>query len=174
MSTLLIAKVDDQEQYSRRTCLVFEVLNNELSQKIADVARNELHVKISGDDIEKSHLIKIIKENRYIVKFTKHSTAETIYKQRKKLTKKKEDKTNHPIKIRVSLTSTAQKMTFSIKDFLSKCDQIHRKLRIEDSVLKILFLLGLSPMRNSLKQTKDPKLNLLSLQKTQDLIDKIN
>ena len=32
--------------------------------------------------------------------------------------------------------------------------------------LKILFLLGLSPMRNSLKQTKDPKVSSLSLQKT--------
>ena len=48
----------------------------------------ELHVKTSGDDIKKSHLIKIIKENRYIVKFTKHSKAETIYKQCKKLKKK--------------------------------------------------------------------------------------
>ena len=32
------------------------------------------------------------------------------------------------IKIRSHLT--AQKMKFSIKDFLSKCDQIHKKLRI--------------------------------------------
>ena len=31
---------------------------------------------------------------------------------------------------------TAQKMKFSIKDFFSKCDQIHRKLRIWSHLLK--------------------------------------
>ena len=34
------------------------------------------------------------------------------------------------------MTSTAQKMKFSIKDFLSKCDQIHRKLRIWSHLMK--------------------------------------
>ena len=107
---------DDQEQYSRRPCLVFEGLNSvdddnkNLSQEIVNVVRNELNIKISGDDINKSHPIKEIKENRYIVKFTKHSMAETIYKHRKKLIKKKEDKTNQPIKIKVSLTRRRQKL----------------------------------------------------------------
>ena len=31
---------------------------------------------------------------------------------------------------------TAQKLRFSIKDFFSKCDQIHRKLRIWSHLLK--------------------------------------
>ena len=31
---------------------------------------------------------------------------------------------------------TAQKMKFSIKDLFSKCDQIHRKLRIWSQLLK--------------------------------------
>ena len=34
---------------------------------------------------------------------------------------------------------TVQKMKFSIKDFLSKCDQIHRKLRIWSHLLKKLL-----------------------------------
>ena len=34
------------------------------------------------------------------------------------------------------LTDTAQTMMFSIKDFLSKCDQIRRKLRIWSHLLK--------------------------------------
>ena len=107
---------DDQEQYSRRPCLVFEGLNSvdddnkNLSQEIVNVVRNELNIKISGDDIDKSHPIKEIKENRYIVKFTKHSMAETIYKHRKKLIKKKEDKTNQPIKIKLSLTRRRQEL----------------------------------------------------------------
>ena len=116
MPTLLSEKIDDQGQYSRRPCLVFEGLNSvdddnkNLSQEIVNVVRNELNIKISGDDINKSHPIKEIKENRYIVKFTKHSMAETIYKHRKKLIKKKEDKTNQPIKIKVSLTRRRQKL----------------------------------------------------------------
>ena len=114
VSTLLSEKIDDQEQYSRRPCLVFEGLNSvdynnkNLSQNV-NIVRNELNVKIS-DDIDKSHPIKKIKENRYIVKFTKHSTAETIYKHRKKLIKKKEGKTNQPIKIKVCLTRWRHKL----------------------------------------------------------------
>ena len=80
MSTQLSEKIDDQEQYSRRPYLVFEGLNSvdddnkNLSQEVVNIVRNELNVivKISGDDINKSHPIKKIKENRYTVKFTKH------------------------------------------------------------------------------------------------------
>ena len=36
----------------------------------------------------------------------------------------------------VPLTSTAQKVNFSSKDFLNKGDQIHRKLRIWSHLLK--------------------------------------
>ena len=58
----------------------------------------------------KNHPIKKIKESSYIVKFTKHSTKETIYKHLKKLIKKKADKTNQAIKIKVSLTRRRQKL----------------------------------------------------------------
>ena len=36
----------------------------------------------------------------------------------------------------ISNMSTAQKMTFSIKNFFSKCKQIHKKLQIWSHVLK--------------------------------------
>ena len=98
VSTQLTEKIDDQEQYSRRPCLVFEGLNSvdddnkNLSQEIVNIVRNELiNIKISGDDIGKIHPMKKIKENRYIVKFTNHSMTETIYKHHKKLIKKKEE-----------------------------------------------------------------------------------
>ena len=84
--------------------------NKNLSQEIVNIVRNELNVKISGDDIDKIHPIKKIKENRYIVKFTNNSMTETIYKYDKKLIKKKEDKTNQLIKIKVSLTRWCQKL----------------------------------------------------------------
>ena len=38
--------------------------------------------------------------------------------------------------ILIMLMTTAQKMKFSIKDFFSKCDQIHRKLWIPLHLLK--------------------------------------
>ena len=83
MSILLSEKIDDQE-YRRRPCLVFEGLNNvdednkNLSQEIVHIVRYELNVKISGNDIDKSHSIKKIREYRSKVKFTKISTAEII------------------------------------------------------------------------------------------------
>ena len=52
-STLLSKKIDDQEQYNRQPCLVFEGLNSvddddnkNLSQEIVNIVRNELNVKI--------------------------------------------------------------------------------------------------------------------------------
>ena len=48
-------------------------------------------------------------KKRIFVKFTIHSMTKTIYKQLKKLTRKKQDKTNH-IKIRVSITRQRQKL----------------------------------------------------------------
>ena len=36
----------------------------------------------------------------------------------------------------VPVACTAQKMKFSFKDFFSKCDQIHKKLRIWSHLLK--------------------------------------
>ena len=43
-----------------------------------------------------------------------------------------------PQKSEINLSNylTAQKMTFSIKDFFSKCDQSHRKRRIWSQLLK--------------------------------------
>ena len=64
VSTQLSEKTDDQEQYSRRPCLVFEGLNSvdndnkNFSQEIVNIVRDEVNVKISGDDIGKSHPIK--------------------------------------------------------------------------------------------------------------------
>ena len=66
--TLLSEKIEDQEQYSRRSCLVFEGLNNvdedhkNLSQEIVNIVRNELNVKITGDDIGQGHSIKKLKK----------------------------------------------------------------------------------------------------------------
>ena len=68
VSTLLSEKLEGQEQYSRQPCLVFEGLNSvddsnkNLSLEIVNIVQNELNVKISGDDIGKSHPIKKLKK----------------------------------------------------------------------------------------------------------------
>ena len=79
VSTLLSEKIDDQGQYSRRPCLVFKELNSvdddnkNLSQDIVNI------IKIQEMISTKATHPKKIKENRYIAKFTKSSTAERIY-----------------------------------------------------------------------------------------------
>ena len=40
----------------------------------------------------------------------------------------------------VKVSGTIQKMKFVIKDFFSKCDQIHRLLRIWSNLLKKFYL----------------------------------
>ena len=42
----------------------------------------------------------------------------------------------------ISTNNTAQKMKFSLMDFLSKCDQIRRKLRIWSYLLKKLLMVN--------------------------------
>ena len=65
MPALLSEKIDDQEQYSRWSCLIFGGVNSvddnnnkNLSLEIVDIDQNEANVKISGDDIDKSDPIK--------------------------------------------------------------------------------------------------------------------
>ena len=67
----------------------------------------------------------------------------------------------------VKVSGTAQKMKFVTKDFFSKCDQIHRLLRIWSNLLKKSYLENFSfgaVMRLSLLATvslKVPGLYLL-------------
>ena len=75
MSTLPSKKIEDQEQYSRRSCLVFEALNNvdednkNLSQEIVNIIRNELNFKITRDDIGQSHSMKKLKKTEFYKTF---------------------------------------------------------------------------------------------------------
>ena len=51
--------------------------------------------------------------------------TQTIYKECKKLTKKKEDKTNQPIKINVSHTRQSQKLLEYYTKVTDDCSLIH-------------------------------------------------
>ena len=97
VNTLLEAKIDDQEQYSRRPCLVISGLalpgeEDEL-QKVATATEDE--TGITGNtvirNIDKAHPIGQADENgkqKRIVKFTSDSFTESVYRKHKKKHKK--------------------------------------------------------------------------------------
>ena len=134
--------------------------NKNLSLEIVNIVRNELNIKISGDDIDKSHPIKKIKENRYIIKFTKNSMAETIYKHNKKLIKKKEDKTNQPIKIKISLIRWCQKLLEYASKVTNDYSLIHFVYIDINSNLKICLR---EPIKNRVIFSFNSKMELAAI-----------
>ena len=92
VNTLLEAKFDDQEQYSRRPCLVISGLarlgeEDEL-QKVATTIEDETGITRNTviRNIDKTHPIGQADENgkqKRIVKFTSDSFKETVYRKHK-------------------------------------------------------------------------------------------
>ena len=87
-------KLDEQEQYSRRTSL--RVINNwkedkseDTDDKILDLVNNNLELNIKKEDIDRSHRVGPRKKNGsprpIIVKFVSHRTKSQVYKCRGKL-----------------------------------------------------------------------------------------
>ena len=87
-------KLDEQEQYSRRTSL--RVINNwkedkseDTDDKILDLVNNNLELNIKKEDIDRSHRVGPRKKNGsprpIIVKFVSHHTKSQVYKCRGKL-----------------------------------------------------------------------------------------
>ena len=90
--------MNDQEQYPRRPCLVIEsitIRNNEaeasLTNSIIDIIKSDLQLPgVTINDVDKCHRIGPTandgKQN-IIIKFTKHSTATNVFRERWKLSK---------------------------------------------------------------------------------------
>ena len=92
INTLLEAKIDDQQQYSRSLCLVISVLPETMEedelQKVATAIEDE--TDIAGNtlirNIDKTHPIRKADENfkqNRIVKFTLESFKEAVYRKHK-------------------------------------------------------------------------------------------
>ena len=146
---MLSEKIDDQEQYSSRSCLVFEGLNNmdednkNLSQEIVNIVRYQLNVKISGNDIDKSHSIKKNQRKQEQSKIYKTFNGRDNLKTSSEIDKNKKDKTNQPIKTKVSLTKRRQKLLEYVTKLTDDYSLIHfvytdingnLKIRLKESI----------------------------------------
>ena len=96
---MLEAKIDCQEQYSRRPCLVINGINepaddeNDLDNVAETLAReSDISKDIIIKNIDKTHLIGKTDEKglqRRTVKFTSNSFKEKVFKKHQKNIKKK-------------------------------------------------------------------------------------
>ena len=94
VNSLLEAKIDYQEQYSRRPCLIINRMNepgeeeNDLENVAETLAReSDIHKDIVIRNIDKAHPIGKIDDKglqRKIVKFTSDSFKEKAFKKHKK------------------------------------------------------------------------------------------
>ena len=83
VSSTLHEQINNQEQYSRRKCLIFEGIkveqkkkDSDLEKRILNVIQKELKLNIEPEDIYKAHGIGPVEgdEQNIIIKFTKDST----------------------------------------------------------------------------------------------------
>ena len=132
MSSTLHEQIDNQEQYSRRKCLIFEDIkveqkekDSDLEKRILNVIQKELKLNIELEDIDKAHRIGPVErdEQNIITKFTKDSTASHIYQSRGKL---KDSRANHKgVKIRTSLTKRRQNLLKYAREQAEDYEIIH-------------------------------------------------
>ena len=150
VSSTLHEQIDNQEQYSRRKCLIFEGIkvdqkekDSDLEKRILSVIQKELKLNIEPEDIDKAHRIGPVEgdEQNIIIKFTKDSTASHIYQSRGKL---KDSRANHKgVKIRTSLTKRRQNLLKYAREQAEDYEIIHfvfadvngnLKLRLKEKV----------------------------------------
>lgn len=96
--TKLVKKADDQEQYSRRNCLLVHGLPETSRENTDDLVismfKNEMDIEIFSDDIDRSHRIGKKKDDPnkvrpVIVKFTRYNDRNKVYRNKKRLKGKK-------------------------------------------------------------------------------------
>ena len=140
VNTLLEAKIDDQEQYSRRPCLVISRLaqpgeEDEL-QKVATTIEDETGITRNTviRNIDKTHPIGQADENgkqKRIVKLTSDSFKEVVYRKHKEKQKKhvaelkqKKQPVRIGIKFQPSLTTRRRKLLELANEKFAGVDQI--------------------------------------------------
>ena len=153
VSTLLKVKIDDQEQYSRRPCLVISGLaepgeEDEL-QKVANTIEDEAGIarNIVIRNISKAHPIEQADENgkqKRIVNFTSDSFKEAVYRKHKEKQKKhvaelkrKNQSARMGIKFQPSLTRRRRKLLKLANEKFASVNQVrftyadmHEKIKV--------------------------------------------
>ena len=89
--------MDDQEQYSRRNCLVLHGIPETAKEKtddiVIDTVNSKLGLSLSTSDLDRSHRIGRLQKNArqpqrpraIIVKFARYNTRAAVFRQKKKL-----------------------------------------------------------------------------------------
>ena len=94
----LEAEIDDQEQYSRRNCLlihgVTEDKKEDTDSVVINIIKNDVEVEISENDIDRTHRIGAPKNpgerpRPIIVKFARYNVRKKVFKNKKRLKGKK-------------------------------------------------------------------------------------
>ena len=93
---VLLEKLDDQEQYSCRPCQVIEGIRSRkneteasLTNSVIDIIKSDLQLPdVTENDVNKCHRIgPTDNDGKQNIKFTKHSTATKVLRERRKLNK---------------------------------------------------------------------------------------
>ena len=113
----LIKKADDQEQYSRRNCLLVHGLPENSRENTDDLVismfKNEMDMEVFSDDIDRSHRIGKKKDDPnkvrpVIVKFTRYNVRSNVYRNKKRLKGKKLSITESLTKLRLEKLKEAK------------------------------------------------------------------
>ena len=94
---VLQEKLDDQEQYSCRPCQVIEGIRSRkneteasLTNSVIDIIKSDLQLSdVTVNDVNKCHRIGLTDNDgkQNMIKFTKHTTATKVLRERRKLNK---------------------------------------------------------------------------------------
>ena len=133
MTDVLREKLDDQEQYSRRPCLVIEGIRSReneteasLTNSVIDIVKSDWQLPdVTINDVNKCHRIGPTdndgKQN-IIIKLTKHSTATKVFRERWKLSYLISLKVH--VKFRTSLTRHRQKLLTFTSNLCTEAEEI--------------------------------------------------
>ena len=133
VADVLRGKWDDQEQYFRRACLVIEGIrgrDNEteasLANSVIDIKKSDLQLPgVTINDVYKCHRIEPTDDGKQniIIKFTKHSTATKVFRERWKLSKLMSWKEH--VKLRSSLTRHRQNLLTFARNLCAEAEEIN-------------------------------------------------
>ena len=125
-------KTDDQEQYSRRNCLLIHGLNETKTENtdeiVLDVINNKLNMEMSQVSIDRSHRLRKRKGQKpraIIVKFTRYKDRNHVFRNKKHL--------------KGSGISVTESLTLKMMEHLKKAREQHGFANVWTLDVKIMF-----------------------------------
>ena len=141
VNNLLSRKIDDNEQYSRRNCIIIDGLDTEhndseetIKKKVKDMLKEDLDVHNSIiEDIDRAHQITSFVDGKQsvIVKFNTFTSKKNVLKNRGQLPRSKF--------IKSSLTKRRSKLLSYTKRTISTCKYIKHAYADMNCQLKVVI-----------------------------------